>query len=397
MNAMDRSAEYGTDAAALAGVHHVRRWEIDELTPGQLSRARITRNPRHDGRWPWRVTALDGRPLPKIGLLANAASLSLEEGEERIVRIVRITHADRRDRGRIELALADDEALPDDVWAPPGFATKIAALLDRRRNLLLVGPQGCGKTTIVAAVARRAGLRLVHFPCGAITDASEFSASLRLVPTEGGVATTFVPSPLLQTLDEAVAHPRRRFLVFLDELNRCPEEARNAIMPALDQSRILWDPRRGAFVPIPPTVLFAAAVNVGRAFSSTYGIDAAQIDRFAVLPVSWLPPEEEVRLLHRRYPTVDLARIQQLVAIATELRAEESLSVGVSVRATDEAADLLRAPHYATMETQAALLDVLTTSFCARFPGGLDEPHSEAAHALDLVRRRCAANERRGR
>jgi hypothetical protein len=46
-------------------------WTIDDLRRGRVFRARISANPRPDARWPWRVTALDGRPLPKVGLLRD--------------------------------------------------------------------------------------------------------------------------------------------------------------------------------------------------------------------------------------------------------------------------------------------------------------------------------------
>ena len=47
--------------------------------------------------------------------------------------------------------------------------------------------------------------------------------------------------------------------MFLDELNRCQESARNALMPALDTTRKVFHPIDNRFVPIPDNVQFIAA------------------------------------------------------------------------------------------------------------------------------------------
>ena len=52
-------------------------------------------------------------------------------------------------------------------------------------------------------------------------------------------------------------------------------------MPALDSTRRVFNPVSNAFLDIPDNVQFIAAVNRGSEFSGTFGIDAAQLDRFA--------------------------------------------------------------------------------------------------------------------
>ena len=78
--------------------------------------------------------------------------------------------------------------------------------------------------------------------------------------------------------------------MFLDEFNRCQESARNALMPALDSTRRVFHPIENTFIPIPDNVQFVAAVNRGREFSGTFGIDAAQLDRFAPLEMPTSSP-----------------------------------------------------------------------------------------------------------
>src|SRR5439155_12594830 len=141
----------------------------------------------------------------------------------------------------------------------------------------------------------------------------------------------------LTALEEAAERGRRRYLIFLDEFNRCQESARNALMPALDATRRVFNPIRNAFVDIPDNVQFIAAVNRGGEFSGTFGIDAAQLDRFAPLQMDYLPPAEEVKLLAGRHPELGAALLKSIVDIAHDIRNSPELSAGLSVRATEEA------------------------------------------------------------
>src|SRR4029078_7113984 len=102
---------------------------------------------------------------------------------------------------------------------------------------------------------------------------------------------------VLTALEEATSNAARRYLVFLDELNRCPETARNALMPALDATRRVFHPIENRFLAIPDNVQFIAAVNRGREFSGTFGIDAAQLDRFAPVQMTDPPPPAENKML----------------------------------------------------------------------------------------------------
>src|SRR5262249_33422798 len=146
------------------------------------------------------------------------------------------------------------------------------------------------------------------------------------------------------TLERAGANEDTRYLVFLDELNRCPESARNALMPALDATRKLFHPIENRFIPIPENVQFVAAVNRGREFSGTFGIDAAQLDRFAPLQMDYPPADEEVKLLMQRHPSLSKTLVETIVKVADAVRRSPDVPAGLSVRATEEACVYLQHP-----------------------------------------------------
>jgi nitric oxide reductase NorQ protein len=228
-------------------------------------------------------------------------------------------------------------------------------------------------------------MEFVFFNCGAVVEATDFLATIQVrASATGQPVTDFIRTEVLTALLEAADNPGRRYLVFLDEFNRCQESARNALMPALDATRRVFNPVDNQFIPITDNVQFIAAVNRGSEFSGTFGIDAAQLDRFAPVQMEYLPPAEEVKLLQTRHPELSNNLLELLVAVADRIRKSPELSVGLSVRATEEACIYLKHPLL-EKEQYPMLPEVLKSSFCGRFSGRWDDTTSDAGAAWAII------------
>ena len=349
----------------------------DKLKDGFEFETIFYSNPKKESAFRFRATHINGKRAPKV-ILCNDARI--QPGQLCRVRVTSLKKPASKDRGHIEVEFLSQVAfrLDDSLYVEPILTKKLQALLESGMNILLDGPQGSGKTVLSQKIAEALDLEYVFFNCSAIYEATDFLATLQIRATSSGQAeTVWLPTDILRALEAAQEDSTRRFLIFLDEFNRCREMARNGIMPALDATRKMYNPLTGSTIDIPDNVLWVAAINNGAQFTGTTSVDPAQLDRFAPLKMQYPPKSEEVRILARRHPEVSRNEILRVVTGANAVRKDENLGVDLSVRATDEVCLLLGHPNFSDFQGDP-LPDLLKTSFCGRFAGRWDDPASDS-------------------
>lgn len=212
---------------------------------------------------------------------------------------------------------------------------QIRACLRARRNVLLEGPVGVGKTRLALAAIEE--LKRPVFRVDGDSRYSEQKLSGWFDPPaviqKGYSRESFIPGPLVEAM-------RTGGVLFVNELNRLPEGVQNVLLPAIDE-RLIFIPRFGE-VRAQDGFLVIATQNP-KEFVATSHLSEAILDRFELVALDYQSESEEREIVLRRLPTkqkwaAPLARAA--VELARLTRSHPRVRRGASVRAALSVAEI---------------------------------------------------------
>ena len=251
----------------------------------------------------------------------------------------------------------------------------------RGKNIMMVGPAGCGKTQAAKELPKATNRPFFYFNLGATQDPR--ATLIGNTHFKSG-ETTFDESAFVKAIQTENA------VILLDELSRAHPEAWNILMTVLDEGQRylrLDEDIDSPTIRVASGVSFIATANIGTEYTSTRVLDRALMDRFEIIEVDILSLSQEEDLLTKRFgDKVSSNLIHSVADIADatrkEWRSEEGkLTTMISTRMTVRVCELLADGFSLTEAAEVAIIPFFDAS------GGAD---SERTFVKQIVQKHMA-------
>jgi MoxR-like ATPase len=207
----------------------------------------------------------------------------------------------------------------------------VTAALAASRHVLLEGPPGTGKSTLLRAIAERAGLELVFVEGNAELTPARLAGHFdpARVLTDGYAEDVFVDGPLLRAL-------RDGGLLYVEEINRVPEETLNLLITVMSEGE-LTVPRLGRVVAA-PGFRMVAAMNPYDAVG-TARISGAVYDRVCRVSMGYQSLDDELAIVVHEAKSAGATEaasdedfVRRVVSVVRGTREHPDVRIGSSVR-----------------------------------------------------------------
>jgi MoxR-like ATPase len=198
------------------------------------------------------------------------------------------------------------------------------------RDIVLEGPPGTSKSTLLRAITAEWGIPLVFVEGNADLTPAKLVGhhNPARVLREDYSADNFVDGPLVEAMREGG-------FLYIEEFNRAPEDTLNTLLTAMAERRIAV-PRAGTVVALPTFRVIASMNpydNVG-----TTRLSTSVHDRLCRLAIGYQDAEAERDIVALRAPLPELAAelyqrlVADAVAVTRTTREHEDIRQGSSVR-----------------------------------------------------------------